>query len=160
MSNSWARASALLIGKILHTPAPSLVELLTFAHAARGSSRQGTSSKRLSALRDAIFPTREEENGLFKGKPSTKAVFPFSRGKNRISQGVENRGPLVSVPLALRDYKRNDYRTELYYFQITFGNSCSVNTEPICFWNYLVSVRSESRGLPNPLPNCFWNYIR
>ena len=38
-------------------------------------------------LRDAIFPTRERENGLFKAKPSTKAVFPFSRGKNRISQG-------------------------------------------------------------------------
>ena len=31
-----------------------------------------------------------------------KAVFPFSRGKNRISQGVENRGSLISVPLALR----------------------------------------------------------
>ena len=32
-----------------------------------------------------------------------KAGFPFSRGKNRISQGVENRGSLISVPLALRD---------------------------------------------------------
>ena len=30
------------------------------------------------------------------------AVFPFSRGKNRISQGVENRGSLISVSLALR----------------------------------------------------------
>ena len=28
-----------------------------------------------------------------------KAVFLFSRGKNRISQGVENRGSLISVPL-------------------------------------------------------------
>ena len=44
---------------------------------------------------------RERENGLFKAKPSTKAVFPFSRGKNRISQGVENRGSLISAPLAL-----------------------------------------------------------
>ena len=35
-------------------------------------------------------------------KPSTKAIFPWSRGKNRISQGVENRGSLISVPLALR----------------------------------------------------------
>ena len=26
-----------------------------------------------------------------------KAVFPFSRGKSRISQGVENRGSLISV---------------------------------------------------------------
>ena len=31
-----------------------------------------------------------------------KAVFPLSRGKNRIPQGVENRGSLISVPLALR----------------------------------------------------------
>ena len=48
------------------------------------------------------FPTRERENGLFKEKPSTRAVFPFSRGKNHISQGVENRGSLIGVPLALR----------------------------------------------------------
>ena len=27
--------------------------------------------------------------------------FPFSRGKNRISQGVENRSSLISAPLAL-----------------------------------------------------------
>ena len=38
----------------------------------------------------------------FKEKPSTKAIFPFSRGKNRVSQGVENRGsPIISAPLAL-----------------------------------------------------------
>ena len=49
-----------------------------------------------------IFPTRERETGLFGEKPSTKAIFPFSRGKNRIWQGVENRGSLISVPLALR----------------------------------------------------------
>ena len=30
--------------------------------------------------------------------------FPFLRGKNRISQGVENRGSLISVPLGLREY--------------------------------------------------------
>ena len=42
-------------------------------------------------------------------------------------------------------------------FEFIFGNSCSVITEPNCFWNYLVSVRSVSRGLPNPLPNCFGN---
>ena len=28
-------------------------------------------------------------------------ISPFSRGKNRISQGVENRGSLIGVPLAL-----------------------------------------------------------
>ena len=49
-----------------------------------------------------FFPTRERENGLFKEKPLKKAVFPFSRGKNRILQGVENRGSLISVPLALK----------------------------------------------------------
>ena len=31
------------------------------------------------------------------------AIFPFSRGKHRISQGVENRGSLISAPLALRE---------------------------------------------------------
>ena len=57
-------------------------------------------------------------------------------------------------------YTQNDYRTEIYYFRIIFGNSCSVITEPNCFWNYLVSVRKGSRGLPNPLPNCFGNNVR
>ena len=57
-------------------------------------------------------------------------------------------------------YTQNDYRTELHYFRIIFGNSCSVITEPNCFWNYLVLVRSVSRGLPNPLPNCFGNYVQ
>ena len=51
------------------------------------------------SLRDAIFPTRERENGLCQGFVFEKAVFPFSRGKNRISQGVENRGSLISAPL-------------------------------------------------------------
>ena len=58
------------------------------------------SSSRSQVLRDAIFPTRERENGLFKESFFEKAVFPFSRGKNRISQGVENRGSLISVPLS------------------------------------------------------------
>ena len=49
------------------------------------------------------FSHARKGNGLFKEKPSTKAVFPFSRGKNRISQGVEHRGSLISVPLALRE---------------------------------------------------------
>ena len=47
-----------------------------------------------------------------------------------------------------------------YFFRIIFGNSCSMITEPNGFWNYLVSVRSVSRGFPNPLPNCFGNYVR
>ena len=50
-----------------------------------------------------MFPTRERQIGLCGGFFFEKAVFPFSRGKNRISQGVENRGSLISVPLALRE---------------------------------------------------------
>ena len=50
-----------------------------------------------------FLPTRERENGLLKEKLSTNAISPFSRGKNRISQGAENRGSLISVPLALRE---------------------------------------------------------
>ena len=38
---------------------------------------------------------------------SLKTAFSLYRGKNRISQGVENRGLLIGVPLALRE---NDYR--------------------------------------------------
>ena len=37
--------------------------------------------------------------------------------------------------LAEYHYTENDYRTELYYFRIIFGNFCSVITEPNCFWN-------------------------
>ena len=49
-----------------------------------------------------FFP-REKGKTAFSEKNAQKmAVFPFSRGKNRISQGVENRGSLISVPLALR----------------------------------------------------------
>ena len=33
----------------------------------------------LEPLRDAIFPTRERENGLCRGFFFEKAVFPFSR---------------------------------------------------------------------------------
>ena len=50
-----------------------------------------------------FFPREKGKTAFVKGNPSTKAVFPFSRGKNRISQGVENRGSLISVPLALRE---------------------------------------------------------
>ena len=49
-----------------------------------------------------FFPREKGETAFFKEKSSTEAVFPFSRGKNRVSRGVENRGSLISVPLALR----------------------------------------------------------
>ena len=41
----------------------------------------------------------------FQRKTLDKGHFPFSRGENRISQGVESRGSLISVPLALRASK-------------------------------------------------------
>ena len=37
-----------------------------------------------------------------KKNPLQKAIFPFLAWENRISQRVENRGSLISVPLALR----------------------------------------------------------
>ena len=49
-----------------------------------------------------FFPREKGKTAFSNKKPSTKAIFPFLRGKNRISQGVENRGSLISVPLALR----------------------------------------------------------
>ena len=57
---------------------------------------------RFSTPREMRFSHARKGKRPFQKKPSTKAVFPFSRGKNRISQGVENRGSLISVPLALR----------------------------------------------------------
>ena len=39
----------------------------------------------------------------FQRKTLDKISFPFSRGKKCTSQGVENRGSLISVPLALRE---------------------------------------------------------
>ena len=49
-----------------------------------------------------FFPRDRGKMAFFKEEPSKKAIFPISRAKNRISQGVENRGSLISVPLALR----------------------------------------------------------
>ena len=46
-----------------------------------------------------FFPREKGKMAFVEGfSLKTKAVFPFSRGKNRISQGVENRGSLISVP--------------------------------------------------------------
>ena len=73
---------------------------LVFSLRAKGAL---ISEPRFSTPREmSFFPTRERENGLFKENPLTKAILPFSRGKNRISQGVENRGSLISAPLALK----------------------------------------------------------
>ena len=50
-----------------------------------------------------FFPREKGKTAFSKKTLFEKAVFPFSRGKNRISQGVEDRGSLISVPLALRE---------------------------------------------------------
>ena len=52
-----------------------------------------------------FFPREKGEMAFVEGFFFEKAVSPFSRGKNRISQGVEDRGSLISVPLALRVLK-------------------------------------------------------
>ena len=49
-----------------------------------------------------FLPREKGKTAFVEGFSFEKAVFPFSRGKNRISQEVENRGSLISVPLALR----------------------------------------------------------
>ena len=50
-----------------------------------------------------FFP-REKGKTAFSEKNPRKRPFSLPRvGKNRISQGVENRGSLISVPLALRE---------------------------------------------------------
>ena len=49
-----------------------------------------------------FFPREKGKTAFVEGFFFEKAVFPYSRGKNGISQGVENRGSLISVPLALR----------------------------------------------------------
>ena len=77
---------------------------------------------------------------------SRQAVFcQFLYSKQQV--GTRLRTPLKtesfsqkSVVLVKRKngfthHAQKDYRTELYYFRIIFGNSCSVITEPICFWN-------------------------
>ena len=50
-----------------------------------------------------FFPREKGKKAFVEGFSLKKAVSPFSRGKNRISQGVESRGSLISVPLALRE---------------------------------------------------------
>ena len=49
-----------------------------------------------------FFPRDIGKVAFFDGFSLKKAIFPISRGNNRFSQGVENRGSLIGVPLALR----------------------------------------------------------
>ena len=54
-----------------------------------------------------FFPREKGKTAFVEGFSLKNAVFPFSRGKNRISQGVENWGSLISAPLALRAIAQN-----------------------------------------------------
>ena len=53
-----------------------------------------------------FFPRETGKMAIFEGFCLKTAIFPVSRGKNRILQGVEDRGSLISVPLALREIRR------------------------------------------------------
>ena len=55
------------------------------------------SEPRFSTPCEMQFLPTEKGKTAFKEKPSTKAISPFSRGKNRISWGVENRGSPVCL---------------------------------------------------------------
>ena len=65
------------------------------------NQRKGQNPRFSTPCEMQFFP-REKGKTAFSRKPPTRAISPFSRGKNRISQGLENRGSLISVPLALR----------------------------------------------------------
>ena len=45
-----------------------------------------------------FFPCEKGKTAFVEGFSLKRAVSPFSRGKDRISQGVEHRGSLISVP--------------------------------------------------------------
>ena len=64
-----------------------------------------------------FFPCEKGKTpAFFKEKPSTKAISPFLRGKNRLSRGVENRGSLISVPLALRVISGRPVGARLFWY--------------------------------------------
>ena len=49
-----------------------------------------------------FFPREKGKTAFSRKNPRQRPFSLFSRGKNRISQGVEDRGSLISVPLGLR----------------------------------------------------------
>ena len=89
-----------------------------------------------------FFPREKGETAFVEGFSLTKAVFPFSHGKNRISQGVENRGSLISVPLAHR---------VLSHLASLWGGTPKVAFEsPLGYFNsFCVSVELGARPLHN-----------
>ena len=77
-----------------------------------------------------------QQNGHFQGIRFKMAIFPVSRGKNRIPQRVENRCSLISVVWALRAIIL--YTAELVsnYF-LGYLISCVVSKHNTGTWDYL-----------------------
>ena len=62
------------------------------------------SEPRFSTPCEMRFSHAIKGNGPFRGFFLGNGHFPVSRGKNRMSQGVENRSSLISALLALREF--------------------------------------------------------
>ena len=102
------------------------------------------------------FPTRERENGRFGEKPSKDGHFPFLAWEKSHLAGVENRGSLISVPLALRGFEKGD----LLYFYLEFtarsAISCSEGSLQSC-GDWLApsrNRRSSSCAMQGRDPSC------
>ena len=119
---------------------PNLIQKLPFVHTSVCSQiLEGCSKFWLSVRNSARGPLNRNS----RGNPSLCWLGGGGRGTRIVNKHFVNK---LAFPI--------------YYFRIIFGNSCSEITDPNCFWNYLGSVRSVRRGLPNLLPNCFGNYVQ
>ena len=77
---------------------------VTFSLRAKGAL---ISEPQFSTPFEMQFFPREKGKTAFSKKNPRQMPFSLSRVGNRISQGVENRGSLISAPLALRVFVRN-----------------------------------------------------
>ena len=83
----------------------------------------------------------------FQRETLVKGRFPFSRGENRIAQGVENRGSLISVPLALRVFFSGGFLPPNHPF--SNPRFLARKSVSVCVANPPTSYRSLS-GPPGP----------
>ena len=130
---------------------PTAVATLSFSEIALRAKGTLLSEPRFSTPPARCdFSHARKGNGLFKEKPSTKAIFPFSRGKICISQGVENRGSLISVPLALRVI------TDTFILLLnSFSNNYTGRLLHRAFWQelFLCNCQKNSRVRKIPVRN-------
>ena len=84
------------------------------------------------------------------------------RGKGNGSEGSGSDGSgSVPGPSLMNVYHctQKSYRTELSYFRIIFGISCSVITEQACFWNYLLGLSKKcEQRITESLTELFWEF--